>query len=116
MTKEMSSKKKKEWILRGLGILVSILSIAWVLHNFEMAEVVRAIREIDFGKLCVVFPVIFQDVVHVVLETPKAEGRSLMVPLCRVIVDHVEDHLDAGPVKGFHHVAEFIKSPQRFFA
>jgi uncharacterized protein (TIRG00374 family) len=58
MTKGISSKKKNELILRGLGILISVISIGWVLHNFEMSEVSRAIRGTDYRKLCIVLLII----------------------------------------------------------
>ncbi len=57
-------------------------------------------------------PVFLQNVVGVVLESFKTEGRSPVIAFGRVVIHHVEDHLDARTVKGLHHVPEFIQNVQ----
>ena len=44
-----------------------------------------------------------QTVVRGVIDAPETEGGPQMVPLAGVIVDHVEDHLDALAVQGLDH-------------
>ncbi len=54
-----------------------------------------------------------EDVVGPVVEAAEGLGRPLLVPLGGVVEDHVEDHLDAGPVQRLHHVPEVVERAQR---
>jgi hypothetical protein len=47
-----------------------------------------------------------QAVVGGVVDPPEGEGGPQVVPLRRVVVDHVQDHLDAGRVQRPHHLPE----------
>ena len=50
-----------------------------------------------------------QHVVHVVGEAAEAQGGAVAEGLGGVVVDHVEDHLDAGLVQRLDHVAELVQ-------
>ncbi len=47
-----------------------------------------------------------ESVVRRVVDPPHRQGRAVLVPFGRVVVDDVEDDLDARLVKGHHHLFE----------
>ncbi len=47
-----------------------------------------------------------EDVVGLVVDAPKREGGAIVASLGGVVVDHVQDHLDVGPVQRLDHVAK----------
>ena len=57
-----------------------------------------------------------EDVIEVVGQAAIAGCRAVRAALGRVVVDHVEDHLDAGAMKGLDHVAELVEHGQRRLA
>ena len=57
-----------------------------------------------------------EDVVHLVREAAEAQGGSRGIPLGRVVVDDVEDHLDAGAVQRLDEVAELIDGAEGVLA
>ena len=50
-----------------------------------------------------------EQVVDGVVDAAEAGGRAVATALGGVVVDDVKDHLDAGPVQGLDHVAEFVQ-------
>jgi len=50
--------------------------------------------------------VVDQTVVGGVVDAAEGDGRAVLVALCGVVVDHVEDHLDVGFVQRLHHRLE----------
>ena len=52
--------------------------------------------------------VVAEQVIAGVVDAPEREGRAEMVALGGVVVDHVEDHLDAGLMQAAHHHLEFV--------
>ena len=58
------------------------------------------------GGVEIVAPVVGQYVVAGVVEAAEAQRRPELVALGGVVVDHVEDHLDARLVQPLHHVLE----------
>jgi hypothetical protein len=57
--------------------------------------------------------VAFKEIINVVLEAFVTECRSVVPPFRRVVINHVEDHLDPGPMERLHHLAEFVENLQR---
>ena len=57
-----------------------------------------------------------EQVVDGVVDAAEAGGRAVAAALGGVIVDDVEDHLDAGPVQGLDHVAELVQRRLRVAA
>jgi hypothetical protein len=49
-----------------------------------------------------------QAVVAGIVDASEGEGRPELVAFAGVVVDHVEDHLDAGLVQPFDHDLEFV--------
>ena len=49
-----------------------------------------------------------EPVVGGVVDAPERQHRAQVVALGRVVVDDVEDHLDAGLVQGLHHLLELL--------
>ena len=49
-----------------------------------------------------------QLVIGLVVDAAHGQGRAHVVALGGVVVDHVEDHLDAGGVQGAHHALELL--------
>ncbi len=47
-----------------------------------------------------------EPVVGGVVDPPKAQGRTQVIALGGVVVDHVEDHFEAGGVEGLDHRLE----------
>ena len=45
-----------------------------------------------------------QPVIRVVIDPPKTQRRAEMIPFRRMVVNHVQDHLDAGRMKVAHHL------------
>ncbi len=52
--------------------------------------------------------VILEPVVRLVVDAAHRQGRTEMAALGGVVVDHVEDHLDAGRVQGLDHRLELL--------
>jgi hypothetical protein len=52
-----------------------------------------------------------EQVVRVVGDAAQRERRAVGAVLGGVVVDHVEDHLDAGPVERLDQVAELVTGP-----
>jgi hypothetical protein len=77
--------------------------------HLEHARVVR-VDAVAAAREVVVVPglVRHQVVVARVVDAPEAYGRAQVVALAGVVVDDVEDHLDADPVEGLHHRLEFV--------
>ena len=48
-----------------------------------------------------------QPVVYRVVDAPKAQRRAVVVALGGVVVDHIQDDLDARAVVGFDHFLKF---------
>ena len=66
--------------------------------------------------ICIPLPVRFQDVVNLVCKTPEAQSRASLITFCRVVVDHIQDHLDSCFVKGFDHVPELVQGAELVLA
>ncbi len=49
-----------------------------------------------------------EPVIAAVVDAAQAQRRPPVVPLGGVVVDHVEDHLDAGAVELLHHLLELV--------
>ena len=60
--------------------------------------------------------VLVEDVVDLVRETAEAQGGPRGIPFGGVVVDDVEDHLDAGAVKRLDEVAELVDRAERVLA
>ena len=61
------------------------------------------------GRVEVVAPVaVHETVVASVVDAAEAQRGAHVVAFCGVVVDHVEDYLDAGGMVGLHHGFEFI--------
>ena len=58
------------------------------------------------GDVVVVVLVVGEPVVAEVVQAAEGERRPLVAALTGVVVDHVEDHLDARGVQGRHHLLE----------
>jgi hypothetical protein len=52
--------------------------------------------------------VLVEDVVDFVCEAAEAEGGAVAVSLRRVVVDDIEDHFDARPVKRLDEITELV--------
>ena len=55
-------------------------------------------------------------VITEVINPLKRQGWSQLVALRRVVIDHVEDHLDARVMIGTHHVAETLDARRAVIA
>jgi hypothetical protein len=60
--------------------------------------------------------VLLKDVISVVIETAKAEGRTVNPALGGVVENHVEDDLKPGAMQRLDHLAELIDWSKRVFA
>src|SRR5579885_3099152 len=60
------------------------------------------------GIVCVAGVIGREQIIRAVLKAAKTEGGTQMVAFRRVVVDDIENHLDAGAMKRFDHVAELI--------
>src|SRR5688500_10517813 len=49
-----------------------------------------------------------QSIVDGVVETAKAQGRTVLAAFTRVVVDNVENHFDAGAVQHLDHRLELV--------
>src|SRR5262249_54876296 len=58
-------------------------------------------------------PVLFQDVICVVLEPAETQGWSLMVALRGVIENYIENYFDAGAVQRLDHIPKLVHRAQR---
>ena len=76
-------------------------------HRVVGVERVAGAREVGIAAGPVV------QVVDGVVQPAQAEGGAALVAFGGVVVDHVEDHLDAGAVQRLDHVAEFVEHRQR---
>src|SRR5260370_34024103 len=65
------------------------------------------------GLVCVPGFVLRRDVIGIVCQSAKADGWTPLVALCGVVVDHVEDDLDAGAMQRLDHVAKFFDRAKR---
>jgi hypothetical protein len=59
---------------------------------------------------------ILQDIVYAVLQPLEAESGASVVALSGMIIDHIQDDLDTGPVQGLDHVAELVQNAQGILA
>ncbi len=75
------------------------------LHHTRVAQVHGVAAA---GGVIVVARVLGQGVVACVVDAPERERRSVLVALGGVVVDHVEDHLDARLVQALHHELELV--------
>src|ERR1700757_3953345 len=57
-------------------------------------------------------PVLFQDVVSVVVKSTKTKRRPRMIAFCCVIEDNVKDYLDSRSMQSLYHVAKLIHRAQ----
>ena len=57
-----------------------------------------------------------QNVVKAVFQPAEAEGGSSLVRFSGMVVYHVENDLDAGPVQLFHHGSKLVQAGQRIVA
>src|SRR4029077_574352 len=60
--------------------------------------------------------VLVKNVINVVIETAKADGRTVRPTLGGVVEDHVEYDLEPGAVQRLDQLAELIDGPKRVFA
>jgi len=65
-----------------------------------------AVERVSAAAVVLVVPAAIEHVVDPVLQPLEAQRRPFFVALGRVVEDHVEDHLDARPVQGLHHLLE----------
>jgi hypothetical protein len=77
-------------------------------HQPQHRRVAGVERVAGAGEVEVVPVVLGQAVVAAVVDALEAERRAQVVAFAAVVVDHVQDHLDAGRVQRLHHVAEFV--------
>ena len=66
-----------------------------------------AVQRVAAAGEVVIAPFLVQHVINGVVQAPKAECRPVLVALAGVVVNHVENHFDAGPVERLHHLLEF---------
>jgi len=59
--------------------------------------------------------VFVEDVIDFVCKTAEAEGGTVAIPLGGVVVDDVEDHLDAGAMKRLDELSELVDGTERIF-
>src|SRR5882672_5593337 len=76
-------------------------------------RLVRIQRIAAAGVVGVARLVLRQDVVGLVSKTAKAEGRTLLVALGRMVKDDVEDDFDPGVVQCLDHIAKFVDAAER---
>src|SRR5882672_8307817 len=76
-------------------------------------RLVRVQRIAATGVVGVARLVLRQDVVSLVSKTAKAEGRTLLVALGRMVEDDVEDHLDPGAMQCLDHITKFVDAAER---
>ena len=76
----------------------------------EHVQAVAAAGEVDVAA-----PVVgVEPVVRRVVDAAQRERRTALVAFAGVVVDHVEDHLDAGAVQALHHgleLADLLPAP-----
>src|SRR5262245_26225789 len=65
------------------------------------------------GKVGVPGPICGKNVVGLIGKPAKAKGRTTLAALRRVIVDDVENDLDARAMQRLDHVAKFVNRTQR---
>ena len=72
---------------------------------------VRQVESIpSAGVVDVIAPLVRQQpIVGTIVDTFEGQRRPELISLCRVVVNHVQDHFDAGIVKPRHHFLEFRK-------
>jgi hypothetical protein len=61
-------------------------------------------------------PVLPQEVVCVVRQSPEAQRRTGIVALRGMVVHDVQEDLDSGPVQRLDHIPEIVERPQRIVA
>ena len=76
-------------------------------------RVVRVQRVAGARIVRVARPIGLEEVVRLVVETAERQRGSLVAPFRRVVVDDIEDHLDARAVQRLHEVAELVDRAQR---
>src|SRR5215472_14404405 len=69
------------------------------------AAVIRVLRQ-----------VFVEDVIDFVCESAEAEGGALGIPLSGMVVDDIEDHLDAGAMKRLDEISELVDGTERILA
>ena len=66
--------------------------------------------------VCILGPIFLQDVVEAVFEPTEAECWPFLVALAGVVVNNVQDNLDAGPMQFLHHGSKLIQADERVIA
>jgi hypothetical protein len=61
------------------------------------------------GKVCLVRPVGFKDVIEIVFKPPKAKSRAMLIALGRMVVYDVKYDFDADTMQRLHHSAKLIQ-------
>src|SRR5664279_1756862 len=88
-------------ITSALGVIQTMSGSAWGCRTFSVLPVPRVV-------LVVALVVIDQPVVGGVVDPAERQGRAEVIAFRGVVVDDVEDDLDAGRVQRFHHRLEFL--------
>jgi hypothetical protein len=65
------------------------------------------------GEIDVSGTVVSESIICGVVYSPEGKGGSVFISLGRVIIDHIEDDLDAGGVEAADHILEFGCRPFR---
>ena len=60
--------------------------------------------------------VLIEDVIDFVGEAPEAERGPFGISLGGVVVDDIEDHLDAGAVQRLDEITELVDGTERVFS
>ena len=78
-------------------------------HQLQHVRITHVQRVAGTGVVHVVLRVVGHEaVVRLVVDAPHAQRRALLVAFGGVVVDHVEDHLDAGGVQRLDHLLELL--------
>ena len=70
----------------------------------------RKVRVQDISRTCeihIIAPVLAEPVIFLVVGALETERWAKVVTLRCVVIDHVQNNLDTGPVQGFDHTLEF---------
>lgn len=76
-------------------------------HDHPQYHRVCAVEGVATARVVGVLLVVVEDVVGLVVDAAKREGGAIISPLGGVVIDHIQDHFDIGPVQRLDHIAKF---------
>ena len=83
-------------------------------HNHASHDRLIGVQRIPGAAVIrVLRAVLIEDVIDFVCEAPEAERGPLCVSLRGVVVDDIEDHLDAGAVQLLDEITELVNRAER---